>query len=147
MKSEARSTVYVTRDVVSIPSAVMYLKRDMTVEFVNEEKGIRRILVDEDGRIRSFPGVEFTPALIREWGKGEIEPRIRYEAVFSVEGDGILMRWTLRPDGRYWEDDWGFGAEDYKSLELAAKIDAEGNFTAPFRLYAIGDREVREDGA
>jgi hypothetical protein len=55
------------------------------------------------------------------------------------------MIWTVRPDGRYWMDSWGFGAEDYEWVELYAYIDENGQFTAPFRLHSIGYRKFFEE--
>lgn len=86
-----------------------------------------------------FPGVEYTDMLKDELGKRKIEPVVKYEALFEkMDNDKFIMVWTVRPDGRYWMDSWGFGAEDYESLSLYTYIDCNGNFTMPFKLYSIG---------
>jgi hypothetical protein len=56
----------------------------------------------------------------------------------KINDEKFIMVWTIRPDGFYWMDSWGFGAEDYESVSLYSYIDAKGNFMAPFRLYEIG---------
>lgn len=86
----------------------------------------------------NFPGVEYTDKLNDELGRRTIEPIVKYEAIFEKIYDKFLMVWTVRPDGRYWMDSWGFGAEDYESLSLYTYIDSSGNFTMPFKLYSIG---------
>ena len=119
--------------------------------FTNREKNIHKQIIDSDGNIYDFPGVEYTDTLKSELGKGTIEPVVEYEAVFEkLNDDRLIMVWTVRPDGRYWMDSWGFGAEDYESLSLYSHIDSDGNFIAPFKLYSIGcqcfgDHHLKED--
>jgi hypothetical protein len=84
--------------------------------------------------------VEYTEVLTEELGAGSIKPVVRYEAVFEkIDDSRLIMVWTVRPDGRYWMDSWGFGAEDYESLSLYSYIGSDGNFLMPFKLYSIGD--------
>lgn len=110
--------------------------------FVSEphsEKNIYKQIIDRDGNIFDFPGVEYTDVLKAELGREVIEPVVKYDAQFERLDDGkLIMVWTVRPDGRYWMDSWGFGAEDYESLSLYSYIDSDGNFLMPFKLYSIG---------
>lgn len=109
--------------------------KDMRTWFVNEEKNIKRLIVDEEGWICNFPGVEYSTELISQWGEREIPPEIRYDAYFAPGSNGCLkMFWTIRPDGRYWMDSWGFGAEDYDTIVLSTYLDEEGHYTGPFVL-------------
>ena len=48
------------------------------------------------------------------------------------------MLWEIQPDGRYWADGDGFGAESDYEIQLYSYLDVQGKFTAPFRIYSIG---------
>lgn len=139
--------MYLNKYSVGRPHCEYLLPLDFTVLLTNEERSIRKELVAADGSIRDFPGVEYSEALTRELGNREISPVVKYEARFErTEDGGFLMVWTVRPDGFYWADSWGFGAEDYESVELYAPIDRKGCFTGPFRLYRIGYGEKAVGG-
>ncbi len=130
---------YFSKHIVREPYCEYPFKVDFSVLFVNKEKNISKQIIDQDGNILNFPGVEYTDKLIEEWGHRDITPVVKFEAVFEkVTEDKFIMVWTVRPDGRYWMDSWGFGAEDYESLSLYTYIDSEGNFMIPFKLYSIG---------
>ena len=143
--------VYFSKHIVREPYCEYPFKVDFTVLFINKEKNISKQIIDQDGNVLNFPGVEYTNKLNEELGKGEIEPTVEYEAIFEKIDDGkFIMVWTVRPDGRYWMDSWGFGAEDYESLSLYTYINSDGNFTMPFKLYSIGyqcfgERRLKDD--
>lgn len=131
--------IYLSKYIISESNFEYIIKQDFTVVFKNEEIGLEKIIIDKEGNIIDFPGVEFSDILKNELGKREIEPVVKYEVMFEKMDDGnFIMVWTVRPDGRYWMDSWGFGAEDYESLSIYSYIDTNGNFTAPFKLYGIG---------
>ena len=131
--------VYFSKDFVRAPYSEYPFKVDFTVLFINKEKNIGKQIIDHEGNILDFPGVEYTDMLNEEMGRRVIEPVVKYEAIFEKVDDGkFIMVWTVRPDGRYWMDSWGFGAEDYESLSLYTYIDSDGNFMIPFKLYSIG---------
>ncbi len=108
--------------------------------FVNETLDICRQIIDPSGEIRNFPGIEADPYLIAACPYyRKLPPILRYDARFSEVRDGkIQMVWTLREE--YWDpgDEWGFGTEEEPAVELHTFLDERGNFTSPFRLYAIG---------
>lgn len=143
--------IYFSKYFVGEPHSEYIFKVDYTITFTNEEKDIMKQIVDKDGHILDYPGVEYSDVLNEELGKGTIIPIVKYEAVFEkVDNSRFIMVWTVRPDGRYWMDSWGFGAEDYESLSLYTYIDSCGNFTMPFKLYSIGykfygDYQLRGD--
>ncbi len=143
--------VYLSKYCVREPYSESLFKVDYSVHFTNREKNIHKQMIDSDGNILDFPGVEYTEVLKEELGRRMIEPVVKYEAIFEKLNDGrLIMVWTVRPDGRYWMDSWGFGAEDYESLELYSYIDSDGNFLMPFKLYSIGytfygDYRLKED--
>lgn len=128
---------------VGEPHSEYLFKVNYTVIFTNEEKSINKQIIDKDGNILNFPGVEYTDKLKGELNNRTIEPIVKYAAKFKkIDDNKFLMIWTVRPDGRYWMDSWGFGAEDYESLSLYSYIDSDGNFTMPFKLYSIGSEFV-----
>ena len=135
--------VYLNKYSIGRPHCEYLLPLDHTIVFTNEERGIRKRIVDRDGSIFGFPGVEYAESLIQELGNREIEPVVKYETQFiRADAGGFLMLWTVRPDGMYWADSWGFGEEDEEAVQLYTRIDENGCFTGPFRLYRIGYREV-----
>jgi len=130
---------YLSKYYVGEPHSEYLLKVDYSITFINEQKNIKKEIIDKDGNILDFVGVEYTDKLTEELGKSSIKPVVKYEAIFEkIDDDRFIMVWTVRPDGRYWMDSWGFGAEDYESLSLYSYIDSNGNFTMPFKLYSIG---------
>lgn len=131
--------IYLSKYYVGEPHSEYLFKLDYSVAFINEGKNINKEIIDKDGNILEFTGVEYTDKLTEELGKSTIKPIVKYEAIFEkVDNNKFIMVWTVRPDGRYWMDSWGFGAEDYESLSLYSYIDSDGNFTIPFKLYSIG---------
>ena len=117
----------------------------LSVFFVNEDKDICRQIVDKWGNIRNFPGIIYCETFVNEFGKHKVEPVVRFHTCFARCVDGkYLMVWTVRPDGDYWMDSWGFGAEEYESVCLYSLIDQEGNFTQPFKLHSIGNQYYGE---
>ena len=43
-----------------------------------------------------------------------------------------VVEWTICPDGRYFADEDGFGAEDCDELTATAVIDRKGQVLIPF---------------
>lgn len=114
------------------------------VEFVNEEYGIRKLIVDDNGYILNYPGLENPEEWLDAWeSKRELVPQIRFRTDFErTEDNTILMVWEIQPDGRYWEDEDGFGGESDLEILLYTYLDEKGNFTAPFRAYKIGTKKL-----
>lgn len=134
-----KDPVYVSKKVVERPHSEYMIPVDFSVWFVNEEKRVSKELVAADGRIFDFPGVQETPLLTAELENWNIKPVVKYGVAFEKLHDGRhLMVWTVRPDGNYWMDSWGFGGEDYDSLSLYTYLDEEGKYLMPFRIYSIG---------
>lgn len=115
--------------------------RDTGACFVNEEKDICRQIIDPWGNIRNFPGIDMDELLQKEFPAFDGKPIVRSRARFGpFDGERIMVVWTIRTDGREWMDHDGFGEESYCSVRLYSFLDANGDFTQPFRLYAIGDK-------
>lgn len=123
--------------------AHMYRRPDdvLSVVFTNQQKNITRMIVDDEGYICQFPGVDrqstagLNPACLY--------PQIRFRTDFVRKEDGtIMMIWQVQPDGRYWEDEDGYGRTPDDEVCLYTFIDENGCFTGPFRLYAINGRHI-----
>ena len=111
---------------------------DSTIYFLHPAKGIRKKIVDWEGRILDFPGVEKESSWAEELAPNALKPQIRFRTSFEKRGDRHIMLWQVQPDGRYWEDDDGFGAENEEEITLYTYLDDQGRFTGPFRLYRWG---------
>lgn len=114
------------------------------VVFIHRAQHIQRTIIDDDGCICDFPGFG-EPDEIRKHLESEKLPKpvIRFRTDFRRESDGrFLMIWEIQPDGRYWEDDDGFGGTSDVEVCLYSHIDGEGYFTDPFRLYSIGSKTI-----
>lgn len=106
--------------------------------FVNPHKKIRRMVIDKNGMICNFPGIQH----YERWPSYQnprTPRRVSYWTAFNVRESGhFILLWTIQPDGHYWGDDGGFGMEDDDEVMLYAVLDDEGLFQAPFRLYKVG---------
>lgn len=125
----------------------LYRRRDedSTVYYVDEANNIRKMIVDAQGRILDFPGIQ------REdfWASGldsrSLEPQIRFRTDFERYSGRIRMLWQVQPDGRYWEDGDGFGGTSDEEITLYAFLTEDGSFDGPFRIYRVGDRNYYKD--
>lgn len=110
---------------------------DSTVYYLDESRGIRRMVVDRFGKILNFPGFEQG-----DWmelvEQRYLQPQIRFRTDFGKKDDHFVMLWQIQPDSRYWGDEDGFGMEGGPEVTLYAFVDENGEFTAPFRPYQIG---------
>ena len=120
----------------------MYRSRgeDPSVYFVDGARKIRKEIVDYNGWIQSFPGIEKETFWEKEISSGSLMPQIRFRTDFEKREDKFIMLWQVQPDGRYWEDDDGFGMTPEEEIVLYTFIDMEGNFTGPFKIYRMGWR-------
>ena len=99
-----------------------------------DDPGFIRCIVNHAGEIQNFPGFKD-----RSW-ESELEIPSGDQSVHFVfwispfhEGKACV-RWLLQPDGRYFEDEDGFGAEHFDEIEVYSSLDEDGKFTEPFFL-------------
>lgn len=125
----------------------MYRSRgeDPSVYFVDEARGIRKMIVDFNGWIQDFPGIVQEDFWVKQVNSGSLMHQVRFRSEFGDLGDKFIMRWQIQPDGRYWEDEDGFGMTPEEEIQLYTYIDLDGNFTGPFRIYRIGSRRYCEE--
>lgn len=110
---------------------------DSTVYYIDETRDIHKKIVDKYGNILGFPGVKQEDFWAREVSPDSLKPQIRFPTDFERRGGRIIMLWQIQPDGRYWEDDDGFGAGS-EEVTLYAFLDEKGDFDGPFRIYRVG---------
>lgn len=94
-----------------------------------------RKMTDETGRFLDFPGVEHG-----EWEKDlkfPFEPVTDFPFYISKkfkDNELAELEWMVQPDGRYWEDEDGYGAGDDVKIILYASFDRTGKFVTPFHV-------------
>ena len=105
--------------------------------FINHETGVSKTIVSDSGRIMGFPGFAH-PELVSLYCGGQMSEQIRYSSHISLLDGQYALIWQIQPDGRYWEDDDGFGGTTDEEIDLYAHMDESGNFAEPFRLFSVG---------
>lgn len=122
--------------------AHMYRSKGKIAEviFLDDTRGLRKVIVDNDGNIHRFPGILREEKWIHSLtSEHYLKPQIHFRTEFRQEEDGSFrMLWEVQPDGRYWADDDGFGMENDEEICLYTYIDRNGDFTGPFRVYKVG---------
>ena len=117
----------------------LYRHKGQIAEIImeNTRTGVRKTIVDDDGIIVGFPGFAY-PDLVSLYNNGIPNARIRFRSDISRLGEQYALIWQIQPDGRYWEDDDGFGMTTDDEIDLYAHFDETGHFTEPFHLFSIG---------
>lgn len=52
--------------------------------------------------------------------------------IYPFADDKAVFSWIVQPDGRYWEDEDGYGMEPDNEVILYALFNKEGHFITPF---------------
>ena len=121
------------------------------IMFENPQKDIlAKLIVDAFGNIVDFPGFE-NPQLINYYLEDVSDtPHIRFSAHIKKREDKFLFLWEIQPDGRFWEDEDGFGMGKGDETVLYSYLDDCGRFTSKFRIYRVGctsffDNDLEEE--
>lgn len=128
-----------------LTNMVTYGCREDSVYFVDEQHGIRTVLVDSTGTIQNFPGIIKEDFWTSQVSPNATKPGIRFRTSFEQRNDRWIMLWQIQPDGRYWADEDGFGIEDDLEVTLYTYVDQHGQFTGPFRIYQLGNQPYTLD--
>lgn len=126
-----------------------FANRGESMILAREDDGKRIWLLNtEREEARELVGVT---GLLSQWHVGAVEisavfdlpAQVRHIALcvqvpyyFGVEEfeNGVAMvKWTLRPDGRFFADSDGFGMDDDEEVNLFAYIDREAHIIVPFQ--------------
>lgn len=93
-------------------------------------------LVDKYGHITAFTPKDISQSVIdRDIETGNAHDLIVQYHFFVHEfrGGKAVVEWTICPDGRYFADEDGFGAEHYDELTAKAVINRKGEVLVPFQ--------------
>ena len=115
--------------------------RGEPVYFIDESRGIQKPIVDLNGNICNFPGFAQEDLWVSQVDSCYLKPLIRFCTSFGRRGNRLIMRWEIQPDGRYWEDEDGFGGTSDAEVTLYTFLNENGDFTGPFRVYRIGTQD------
>lgn len=120
-----------------------YSGEKVEVLFTDLETGESHFIVDDKGKICRFPGIEKEDIWIKEVKSLKyLQPIVQFRTSFEKWDDTrYIMLWQVQPDGRYWEDDDGFGMENDEEIILYAFLDKKGNFIGKFKIYSVGGRK------
>jgi len=129
-----RKSPYLTQTVVFGMHQYRQPGEDSTVCFVDEKRGLRKKLVNSTGVIQNFPGFKDKEHLATLVDAKVLTPQIRFRTSFEKRETGWIMYWEIQPDGRYWEDEDGFGGTNDEEVTLFTYVDENGDFTGPFEL-------------
>lgn len=128
-KKQLGQGYYLTFDMVSNMMGG-YHPVNIVLKNSNDKKCNYRI-TDKLGNFVKFPGVEKG-----NWEKeleGEFYAAVRFTFSVSKFVDGIShVIWLLQPDGRYFEDEHGFGGENCSEIILYSAMNTKGEFIRPF---------------
>lgn len=88
-------------------------------------------ITDEYGQFIDFPGIVEGP-----WKSkivGGVDPYVGFVArVYEFKHGFALFSWVVQPDGRYYADETGFGAERDEEVILYSYMNKNGEFVTPF---------------
>ena len=133
-------TVEISKDVTFGMHLSRHSRDKTEVVFVNKETGRRKTIIDAGGTIVDFPGILKEGKWIHYLeSERYLEPDLRFTASFERwDEDKYIMMWMIQPDGRYWEDEDGFGGTSDSEIQLYTFLDENGDFTGPFQVYNVG---------
>ena len=103
----------------------------------NEKEAVQ--LVDDNGRMVAFTLDDVDPRVIEmdvdSCNAENLIARYRFY-VYDFCGGQAQVDWTIMPDGRYFADEDGYGAEDCTELTATGIIDMHGIMIKPFRVIS-----------
>lgn len=106
---------------------------DVDMELLKDKETVKKI-TDEYGGFIDFPGVLNGPWMDKL--VGGYEPYVNFAAsIYKFKYGFSLFSWTVQPDGRYYEDETGFGAERDEEVVLYSYMNKKGEFVTPFSEF------------
>lgn len=114
---------------------------DPSIAYVDDERGIHRMVVDRNGQFCDFPVVITEDFWIHSLqDPSALKNQIRFRTSFEKVNGGFMVLWNIQPDGRYWADAHGFGGTSDIEITLYSFLDTEGKICVPFRIYRLGNQ-------
>ena len=137
---KARKTKKEAERIYEAKKKELEAKDDRSVYFINDDLGIRKLVVDKEGCLQNFPGIETEDFWVKEVAHPAslncTAPNISGSS-FKQAGDEILLIWPFQQDRRYHEEAYGWYGGSQYGIRLYTKLDKEGNFMHPFRIYEM----------
>lgn len=97
-----------------------------------DDPSFKRCIVNGNGFIEKFPGIEKGDWIKELEYPLDRQTRFRFW-IYDYRDGKASVEWMLQPDGRYFADEEGFGAEECEEITLYSYIDTNGIFTEPFK--------------
>lgn len=99
-----------------------------------DDPDFRRHIVNRYGDILNFPG--YADNKWRQALEFAFDDAVVYFVfhIYPFKNGKARVRWLVQPDGRYFADDEGFGAEHCDRIEMYSELDEDGQFTKPFSV-------------
>lgn len=112
-----------------------YCKVSLTLHNKNIPEFHSRI-TDKRGRFLHFPG--YVNGSWEQKLDSPFTPCVEYQCYVGPFEEGkALFEWMVQPDGWYFADSDGFGAEKCEEVWLCSFIDEKGKFTEPFSYMLV----------
>lgn len=138
-KSSQEASGYLTETVTFGMHPYRSKDEDSSVFFVDENRSIRKMIIDSVGNIQNFPGIVKESFWLQHVAPNYVGQQVCFRSSFERRDNGWIFIWQLQPDGWYWADEGGFGAENDLEVKLYTYLDLNGDFTGPFRIYKLGN--------
>lgn len=114
--------------------------------FHNPSAGIVRWITDRQGNFLDFPGYKQGPWM-KNVNYSLEEHRIRFaHRIGAFKNGKLTFYWTFQPDGRYYEDDDGFGITHDVEIQLVSTMNRKGEFLQPFHQESHQYRQAHGRG-
>lgn len=114
---------------------------------INRTTGKRREFVSENGQVLMDDSEIDLESIHRRfehcWCADEKHARYRFGLYCGFEDGLCALSWTIYPDGRYFSDDGGFGADDNGEENVYCIINTDMEVVVPFRPMDDVREELR----
>lgn len=130
---------------------VLYVNQNTREQLlVNQETGKTIKLLDDSGKVLhiTLGDIDFE-SISRLENNGDAEGlwASYYYGVERFAEGAAMVQWTLYPDGRYFEDEDGFGGENCSEVNVYGFMDKAGRMVIPFRAMERDEFERWHDKA
>jgi hypothetical protein len=123
----------------------VYVKHDdntKKITLINEFTKEAIVLVDDHGNLVNFTKEDIDFVKVNQLENSFNAAKLVAPYGFYVDPfiNGVaLVSWTLYPDGRYFEDEDGFGGENCRETTIYGFIDTHGRVKIPFQNMSDDD--------
>ncbi len=93
-------SVYLTATVTFGMHPYRSADEDSSVFFVDENRGIRKMIIDAYGNIQNFPGIIKEKFWAKHVAPNYLKQQVRFRSSFEKRDNGWIFLWQLQPDGQ-----------------------------------------------